>query len=43
MENSTIIAEDNDCDGVITVEDCDDSNMIMPNQDGDCDACFYSR
>ena len=28
--------QDVDCDGVLTVDDCD-SNMTMPNQDGDCD------
>ena len=28
---------DQDCDGVVTNEDCDDNNTSMPNNDYDCD------
>jgi hypothetical protein len=38
--NSTIIADDADCDGVITGEDCDDgdaNNTASNVNDTDCD------
>ena len=28
---------DSDCDGVDTMDDCDDSDPTMPNDDADCD------
>ena len=38
-KGSTIIFDDNDCDGVNTNEDCDDneSSLTMISEDGDCD------
>ena len=33
---------DGDCDGVLTVEDCDDSDEDMPNNDSDCDGVSTS-
>ena len=31
-------ALDQDCDGVPTSQDCNDSNELQPNQDQDCDS-----
>jgi hypothetical protein len=32
-----VVAEDGDCDGVLTADDCDDTDATMPNDDADCD------
>ena len=38
--SGTLISEDADCDGVLTAEDCDDSDDSMPVDDMDCDGAL---
>ena len=39
IPSGTIIAEDGDCDGVLTADDCDDADntSTVVSEDGDCD------
>ena len=42
---STLIAEDGDCDGVLTADDCDDAdeNSTIVSEDGDCDGALTAE
>jgi formylglycine-generating enzyme required for sulfatase activity len=39
---STVRADDGDCDGVLTADDCDDGDASKPNDDIDCDGVLTS-
>ena len=43
--NSTTIANDSDCDGVLTADDCNDfdSNSTTVDIDADCDGVLTSQ